>query len=90
MAKKNIDTTKKVNLRPLMGYLLVAPVAAESKTASGIYLPESAQEKPAGQGVAIGGTRYAGYERSLNEWVLDDMETTPTRNSRCRLSNCSM
>jgi chaperonin GroES len=54
MAKKNIDTTKKVNLRPLMGYLLVAPVAAESKTASGIYLPESAQEKPAGQGVVIG------------------------------------
>ena len=30
-------------------------------------------------GSAIGGTRYAGYERSLNEWVLDDMETVSAR-----------
>jgi chaperonin GroES len=57
MAKKQIQTeVKKINLRPLMGYLLVEPVAAETKTASGFYLPETAQEKPAGQGtvVAIG------------------------------------
>lgn len=38
-----------------MGYLLVLPSEAESKTASGLYLPESAQEKPAqGTVVAIG------------------------------------
>lgn len=30
-----------------MGYVLVLPSEAESKTASGIILPESAQEKPA-------------------------------------------
>ncbi len=38
-----------------MGYVLVEPQEAESKTASGIYLPESAQEKPAqGKVVAVG------------------------------------
>lgn len=47
--------TKKVNLRPLMGYVLVLPSEAETKTASGLYLPESAQEKPAqGSVVAVG------------------------------------
>ena len=35
-----------------MGYVLVEPSEAESKTASGIYLPEGAQEKPA-QGMVI-------------------------------------
>jgi len=57
MAKTKINTTdtKKVNLKPLMGYVLVEPSAAETKTASGLYLPESAQEKPAqGTVVAIG------------------------------------
>lgn len=43
---------KKVNLKPLMGYVLVQPSAAETKTASGLYLPESAQEKPA-QGTVV-------------------------------------
>ena len=57
MAKTKINTTdtKKVNLKPLMGYVLVEPSAAETKTASGLYLPESAQEKPAqGKVVAVG------------------------------------
>lgn len=36
-----------------MGYVLVEPQEASSKTSSGIYLPESAQEKPA-QGEVIG------------------------------------
>lgn len=45
----------KVNLKPLMGYVLVEPAEAETRTASGLYLPESAQEKPAqGTVVAIG------------------------------------
>ncbi len=35
-----------------MGYCLVQPSEAETKTASGIYLPEGAQEKPA-QGIVI-------------------------------------
>ena len=38
-----------------MGYILVEPSEAESKTASGIILPESAQEKPAqGKVIACG------------------------------------
>lgn len=35
-----------------MGYVLVEPGEAETKTASGIILPESAQEKPA-QGIIL-------------------------------------
>lgn len=55
MAKPKVveKNTKKVNLRPLMGYIVVEPLAAEVRTASGLYLPESAQEKPAGQGTVI-------------------------------------
>lgn len=34
-------------IRPLMGYVLVEPSSAETKTSSGIILPESVQEKPA-------------------------------------------
>ena len=35
-----------------MGYVLVKPEEANQKTSSGIYLPESAQEKPA-QGTVL-------------------------------------
>lgn len=52
-AKKNNST--KVNIKPLMGYVLVEPDEAETKTSSGIILPESAQEKPAqGKVIACG------------------------------------
>lgn len=38
-----------------MGYVLVEPSEADTKTASGLYLPETAQEKPAqGKVVACG------------------------------------
>jgi len=44
-----------INIKPLMGYVLVDPAGAETKTSSGIILPESAQEKPAqGEVVACG------------------------------------
>ena len=33
-------------LKPLAGYVLIEPAAKETKTASGIVLPESAEEKP--------------------------------------------
>lgn len=51
MTKVN-KTSTKVSIKPLMGYVLVEPSEAESKTASGIILPESAQEKPA-QGTVL-------------------------------------
>ncbi len=47
MPSKIAEKNKKINLRPLMGYCLIEPDEAESKTASGLYLPETAQEKPA-------------------------------------------
>ena len=38
-----------------MGYVLVLPSEAATRTASGLYLPDSAQEKPAqGTVIAIG------------------------------------
>ncbi len=52
MPKVNKENKSKMVVKPLMGYVLVEPLEAESKTASGIYLPESAQEKPA-QGIVI-------------------------------------
>ncbi len=52
MVKAKKNTRTKVSIKPLMGYVLVEPFEAESKTASGIILPESAQEKPA-QGTVI-------------------------------------
>lgn len=36
----------KTNLKPLDDRIVVQPKAAQEKTASGIYLPESAKEKP--------------------------------------------
>ena len=36
----------KLNLKPLGDKILVQRLQAEEKTASGIYLPESAKEKP--------------------------------------------
>jgi chaperonin GroES len=42
-------------IKPLEDRVLVKPIESESKTASGIYLPESAKEKPVrGQVVATG------------------------------------
>jgi chaperonin GroES len=55
MVKTKTNTVSKPSIKPLIGYVLIAPSEAESKTASGIILPESAQEKPAqGTVVAIG------------------------------------
>ena len=35
-----------MNIKPLFNNVLVKPLEAEEKTAGGIYLPESAKEKP--------------------------------------------
>lgn len=53
MVKTKINS--KTNIKPLSGYVLVEPAQAETTTASGIILPESAQERPAmGTVLAIG------------------------------------
>lgn len=58
------NDTKKLGIRPLAGYLLIELSSAETQTASGIYLPESAQEKPAqGKVLAVGNSYFeAGKE----------------------------
>ncbi len=43
---KTIAKTAETNIRPLFGNVLIKPLDAESKTASGIILPDTAQEKP--------------------------------------------
>ncbi|WP_035806597.1 co-chaperone GroES [Lunatimonas lonarensis] len=45
----------KVNIKPLADRVLVEPAAAEEKTASGLYIPDTAKEKPQkGTIVAVG------------------------------------
>ena len=49
----------KINLKPTAGYLLIEPLEKEVKTASGIYLPETAGEKPQkGKVIAVGSKTY--------------------------------
>ena len=44
-----------MSVKPLEDRVLIKPIEAETKTASGIFLPESAKEKPMqGKIVAIG------------------------------------
>ena len=46
-------------LKPLAGYVLIEPAAKETKTASGILLPDSADEKPQeGEVLATGESIY--------------------------------
>ncbi|MET1258983.1 co-chaperone GroES [Flagellimonas sp. DF-77] len=45
----------KVNIKPLADRVLIEPMAAETKTASGIIIPDTAKEKPQkGKVVAVG------------------------------------
>ena len=47
----------KLNLKPAAGYLVIEPAEPEKKTASGIYLPETSEEKPQrGKVLAVGPT----------------------------------
>ena len=38
--------SEKINLLPTPGFVLLEPVEAETKTESGIYLPDTVNEKP--------------------------------------------
>ena len=48
-----------MNIRPLKDRIVVKPVEEDSKTAGGIYLPDTAKEKPqAGDVIAVGPGKY--------------------------------
>jgi len=58
MTTKTKTSSNKSSIRPLGDRVLVSRVEAESKTAGGILLPDSAKEKPReGKVVAIGDGR---------------------------------
>jgi chaperonin GroES len=46
LTKIKLYTMSKVNIRPLNMRVVVKQDAAEEKTASGLYIPDSAKEKP--------------------------------------------
>lgn len=47
--------TSKLKMKPVAGYILIEPTGKEEKTSSGIYLPDSAGEKPQqGKVLAVG------------------------------------
>ena len=56
-----------MNIKPLADRVLVEPAAAETKTSSGIIIPDSAKEKPQkGTVVAVGkGTKDEPVKSSL-------------------------
>ncbi len=53
-------------LKPNNGYVLVEPVQAQKKTKSGIYLPETEEEKPQqGKVLACGGSIWESGEKEI-------------------------
>lgn len=45
----------KLNIRPLADRVVIEPAPAETKTASGIFIPDTAKEKPQrGKVIALG------------------------------------
>ncbi|HEX6976903.1 MAG TPA: co-chaperone GroES [Patescibacteria group bacterium] len=86
MAKKNNSTNKtkqslaisagKLNIAPTAGYVLIEPLEAQTKTASGIYLPDTVSEKPQkGKVLAVGASEVAsdGKEKKAGFNVGDEV-----------------
>jgi len=61
-----------INIKPLADRVLVEPMAAEEKTASGLFIPDSAKEKPQkGTVVAVGtGKPEESMTVKINDVVL--------------------
>ena len=62
----------KLNIKPLADRVLVEPLEAETKTASGIIIPDTAKEKPQkGNVVAVGaGTKENPITVKVGQTVL--------------------
>ncbi len=61
-----------IKLKPLADRVIIEPMSAETKTASGIYIPDTAQEKPQkGKVVAVGnGTKDEEMKLKVGDTVL--------------------
>ncbi len=61
-----------LKIKPLSDRVLIEPAAAETQTASGIYIPETAKEKPQkGKVVAVGkGTKKHDMTVKVGDQVL--------------------
>lgn len=61
-----------INIKPLADRVLVEPMEAETKTASGIFIPDTAKEKPQnGKVVAVGpGTKDQPMTVKVGDTVL--------------------
>ncbi|MGB2128801.1 MAG: co-chaperone GroES [Flavicella sp.] len=62
----------KLNIKPLADRVVVEPIAAETTTASGLIIPDSAKEKPSkGTVVAVGnGTKEEALTVQVGDTVL--------------------
>ena len=91
MARTKSDSTTKVSaspkVKPLAGYVLIRPTEAATKTVSGIYLPETAQEKKAlgevlsvGEALSLPGGQYitapvqVGNKVYYKKWGGDEID----------------
>lgn len=70
--KKKKKNMSKLKIKPLADRVLVEPLEAETKTASGIIIPDTAKEKPQkGNVVAVGnGTKENPISVKVGETVL--------------------
>lgn len=61
-----------MNVKPLSDRVLILPNPAEEKTAGGLFIPDTAKEKPlAGKVVAVGpGTKDVQMEVNVGDTVL--------------------
>ena len=61
-----------MHVKPLSDRVLILPNPAEEKTAGGLYIPDTAKEKPlAGKVVAVGpGTKEVQMEVQVGDQVL--------------------
>lgn len=64
------DTLSVTQVKPLAGYVLVQPADSQKQTASGIYLPDSHEEKPQhGTVLAVGDSIWESGVKELTSPV---------------------
>jgi chaperonin GroES len=70
MAKRKSSRPK---LKPMPGYALVEPVEVEKKTAAGIVLPDTHDEKSQkGKVIALGGATYQDGQKITPQFKVGD------------------